>query len=214
MSRDGCQPPAASAARAIACPSHPFPPMIPSPKSCCIVALLPFVVDRRRSYSIVWPHGAQRGSAMNRFTQFALWSALLVSGAWSALVVVGLAVITALFYTAATLHMPVAPGLDYTAGYRMGQASAVVALLTAVVGVPIVARRYRVGFWRGSLAVLAALCWLVLPFWLLVAWRGPAFAVLVAAGLDFLIAVVLAVILYRRRRARRRGPPNIADVFS
>jgi hypothetical protein len=151
---------------------------------------------------------------MNRYSQFALWSALLVSGAWSAMIIVGLVVTTILFYAAASLHIPAAPGLDYTVGYYIGEASAVVALLTAVVGVPIFARRYRVGFWRGLLAVLAALCWLVLPFLLLFALLGPAFAVLVAAGLDLLIAVGLAVILYRRRRARRLEPPSVADVFS
>lgn len=147
---------------------------------------------------------------MNRYSQFALRAALLVSGAWSTVILAGLVVTAVLFCAAVALNRPPAPGLEFIFDYGLGVVSVVVALLTAVVGVPILARRHRVGFWCGLLAVAAALCWLVPPFLFLVARLGAELGFSIAAGLDFVIAVVLAVILYRRRRE----PPSVADVFS
>ena len=135
---------------------------------------------------------------MNRRPDFALWCGL-----------VAMAV-----YAAAAFHIPAADRLAHAVGFYAGRACTVVGLVTVVVGVPVLARRCRAGFWRGSFAVAAAAGWLVLPFWFLFVSIGPAFAVIAAAGLNFVAAVVCAVILRRRRRARRLEAPNVADVFS
>ena len=92
----------------------------------------------------------------------------------------------------------------------------VVALLSVFVGVPILAWRHRVGFWRGLIAVIIAAGWLALSAAALLALvpSDQALTFLAAAGLNFLIAVVLGVILRRRRRAKRLEPQRIGDVFS
>jgi len=151
---------------------------------------------------------------MKRWTDFILWLCLLVSGAWSTVIVAGVAVGTVAYIIAVRSDVAVASSLSRTIGYQAGRLSMLVALLTAVVGVPILARRHRAGFWRGLLAVALALGWLALPFLALLILLGPALGILVVTGLNFLIAVTLAVVLYRRRRTGRREPPDIADVFS
>lgn len=151
---------------------------------------------------------------MNQRSGFALWSGLLVTGPWSTVVLASLAGTVAVYFAAAAFHVPLAARLSNVIGYYAGKGCTVVALLTVVLGVPILARRYRVGFWRGLLTVVAAIAWLALPLWLLFVLLGPGSAVLVAAGLNFLVAAACVVILYRRRRAKRREPPNVADVFT
>jgi hypothetical protein len=151
---------------------------------------------------------------MSRRSDFVLWCGLLVAGAWSTVVVVGLIGGTIAYVVATASHMPGADQLAHAVGFYAGRVCVVVELLAVVIGVPVLARRCRAGFWRGLLAMAAAIVWLVLPFWLLIVLIGPVFAVFTAAGLNVLVAVVAAVILYRRRRARRLEPQSVADVFS
>jgi hypothetical protein len=151
---------------------------------------------------------------MNRRSDFALWSALLVTGAWSTMVLIIVVVALLVHFGAAALGMDPADRLADSIAYHGGQVSAVVVPLAAVVGVPILARRYRVGFWRGLLAVIATLGGLVLTFYALHFFISLAFTVFAAAGLSLLVAAVCAAILYRRRRAKRLDPQLVGDVFS
>src|SRR5262249_5223143 len=111
------------------------------------------------------------------------------------------------------LHMR--PPSTEAIGYYLGVSCLVVAPLSVFVGVPVLAWRHRVGFWRGLLGVVIAAGWLALISATLVALVGPGrvLALFVATGLNFLIAVVFGMILRRRRRARR-GMERIGDAFS
>jgi hypothetical protein len=151
---------------------------------------------------------------VNRRPDFALWCGLLVAGAWSTVVVLGLIGGVVVYVVATAFHMPAADGVARAVGFYAGRACTVVAPFTVAVGVPLLARRCRAGFWRGLFAVTAATVWLVLPSWFLFVLIGPVLAIFAATGLNFVAAVVCAVILRRRRRARRLEAPSVADVFS
>lgn len=151
---------------------------------------------------------------MNQRFDFALWSGLLLTGPWSTVVLVVVVVGVLVDSVAAAFDVAAAERLVYSVAYYTGMGCAVVTLITAVVGVPIMARRHRVGFWLGLLAVVVALGWLALPFWFLRVLLSPALTVFAAAGLNLLVAVACAVILYRRRRAKRLDPQRVGDVFS
>jgi hypothetical protein len=151
---------------------------------------------------------------MNRRSDFVLWSGLLLTGPWSAAILVVVVVGVLLESVAAAFDVAAAGRLTYTVAYYTGMGSAVVAPFTAVVGIPIIARPHHVGFWLGLLAVVVGLAWLALPFWLLFALLGSGLTVIAGAGLNFLVAVACAVILYRRRRFKRLDPQQVGDVFS
>jgi hypothetical protein len=101
----------------------------------------------------------------------------------------------------------------------MGQLMAFVMLGFAFVGVPILAHRNRVGFWRGMLGVFAVIAWYAAAFFgagmLLNAMTGSneygvfAFPVTNAAALIFFL-----VIWWRARRRQQHNDRAIADVFS
>jgi hypothetical protein len=151
---------------------------------------------------------------MKRPSDFALWSGLVVTGSWSILV---LTVLVAAFILAAgafLLHLR-PPNADRL-GYYVGESCMVVALLSVFVGIPVLAWRHRVGFWRGLLGVIVAAGWLLLlaAILLLLVVYDQALVFFAAAGLNVFIAVVFGVILHRRRRARRLEPQRIGDVFS
>jgi|SRR5580765_6582669 len=150
----------------------------------------------------------------SRRSDFALWCGLLVTGAVSTVIVAGLIGGVIVYAVATAAHMPAADGMTHAVGYYAGKACTVVAPLTVAVGFPVLARRCRAGVWRGLLAMVAAAGWLLLPFWLLIVVIGPVLAVFAAVGLNILVAVICAVTLRRRRRARRLEPASVADVFS
>jgi LPXTG-motif cell wall-anchored protein len=151
---------------------------------------------------------------MKQFSDFALWSGLVVTGSWSTMILMTLVAAFVLGAGASLLHMT-PPSAEHLGDYA-GTSCMVVALLSVFVGVPILAWRHRVGFWRGLIVVIIAAGWLVLSAAALLALvlSDQALTFLAAAGLNFLIAVVLGVILRRRRRAKRLEPERIGDVFS
>lgn len=148
---------------------------------------------------------------MKRPSDFALWAGLVVTGSWSALIVIAL--VAAFLLAAGAFLLDMHPPEAERIGYYLGELCLVVALLSVFVGVPVLAQRHRVGFWRGLVGVLIAAAWLVLLFVALFL-ADQAFVFFAAAGLNVLIAVVFGVILHRRRRARRLEPQRIGDVFS
>jgi len=148
---------------------------------------------------------------MKRPSDFALWSGLVVTGSWSALIVI--AFVAAFLLAAGAFLLHLHPPVAERIGYYLGESCLVVALLSVFVGVPVLAWRHRVGFRHGLVSVLIAASWLVLLVVVLVL-ADRALAFFAAAALNVLIAVVLGVILRRRRRARRLEPQRIGDVFS
>jgi hypothetical protein len=151
---------------------------------------------------------------MKRPSDFALWCGLVVAGSWSALILI--AFVVALLLAGGAFLLDLHPPDAHRIGDYIGQSCVVVALLSVFVGVPILAWRHRVGFWRGLVGVLIAAGWLVLlaAILLVLVLADRPLAFFVAAGLNVLIAVVCGVILRRRRRARRLAPERIGDVFS
>jgi len=151
---------------------------------------------------------------MKRTYDFALWSGLIVAGSWSALILIAFVAAVLLFGAAYLLHMS-APDAERL-GYYIGESCLVVAPLSVFVGVPILAKRHRVGFWRGLLGVVMGAAWLALLAVVLFAsiLADRALAFFAVAGLNLMIAVVFGVILRRRRRARRPEAEQIGDVFS
>jgi len=151
---------------------------------------------------------------MKRPSDFALWSGVVVAGLWSALILLALVAVFLLAAGAYLLHMR--PPDAQRLGYYVGEACLVIAPLSVFVGIPVLAWRHRVGFWRGLLGVVIATVWLALLAAILLAFvvADRPLAFFAAAGLNLLIAIVLGVILRRRRRARRLEPERIGDVFS
>ena len=151
---------------------------------------------------------------MKRPSDFALWSGVVVAGLWSALILLALVAVFLLAVAGYLLHMR--PPDAQRLGYYVGEACLVIAPLSVFVGIPVLAWRHRVGFWRGLLGVVIATVWLALLAAILLAFvvADRPLAFFAAAGLNLLIAIVLGVILRRRRRARRLEPERIGDVFS
>jgi len=150
---------------------------------------------------------------MKRPSDFALWSGLVVAGSWSTLILMTFVAAFVLGAGAFLLHMR--PPSTEAIGFYIGMLCFAVAPLSVFVGVPVLAWRHRVGFWRGVLGVAIAAGWLALLAATLFALvrSDRVLALFAATGLNFLIAVVFGVILRRRRRARR-GLERIGDVFS
>lgn len=125
---------------------------------------------------------------------------------------------------ATAFHVPDVERSTHLVTYYIGYGSPIVALFSAIVGVPVVARLYHVGFWRGLLAVMLALGWLALSFLPLFSRLAPfplflpglTFETILLAAIiiNFAGAVLCAVILYLRRRAKRLEAQRIRDAFS
>ena len=102
------------------------------------------------------------GSKLN----LALWVGLVVSGTTSALIVIGIVGGVILGATGAAARSISA------FSYYNGRADHVIALAVELIGVPVLAHRFKVGFWWGLLATALALGWQVLPERILFALFG------------------------------------------
>jgi hypothetical protein len=141
--------------------------------------------------------------AMKRGDDFIIWSCLLVAGAWSALFLAVIVGGSLLFAADRVLGVPGIRTVASSVGYYGTWGSPIAALGAAIIGVPVLAGRRHLGFWRGLLGVAVALSWLVLPPLLLFAWVGNGLPTALAlAGLNLLAALSCAVILIRRRRGQ------------
>jgi hypothetical protein len=150
---------------------------------------------------------------MKRVSDFALWAALVVTGSWSATILVGL-IILILFAFGMTLLGVSLPAAD-TLGARAAEAVMLIALLATFVGVPVLAWRHHVGFWRGLVGVIIAASWLALSVGAQITFvlLDKKTAFLAGAVVNCLVSVTCATILYRGRQRKHLDPQRIGQVF-